>query len=143
LRFFFDMAVPVNLARGLAAFFPDDDIVHLLDAKQFGLRSDSTDVYIIETISQLAPRPVFITADRAMRTRGSPELLALRSSELTVVIFRKTFHELSFQVQAEKIVKAWPAIKEETLRCRTPTTFEVGPNGKVEDLGPTARLSNR
>lgn len=138
MKFFFDMAVARCLARGLAGFFPDDEIVHLEDDPRF--RSDNTDIFIIETLSRLVPPPVFVSADRNMKTRGTPERKALRDSGLTVVFFRKTFHQIPIEEQVAKISKAWPEIRTMSTSVRQPTVFEVGPNGKVENVCLTSAL---
>jgi hypothetical protein len=59
---------------------------------------------------------------------------------LTLVLFRKTFHNLPVHTQAIKILKIWPEIVESTCGRLMPTAFKVNSNGKIEKIGPTHAL---
>jgi hypothetical protein len=138
LKFFFDRNIAVRLARMLSALDAQHQVVHQDDDPRFCRRSE--DVFIIATLAAEHPKPVFLTADLNMRAKYPHERKALSESGLTLVFFRRTFHNLDFYVQAAKLVKIWPTIVAGTGRCRCPTAFEVTPNAKLVELGPTKSL---
>jgi hypothetical protein len=140
LKFFFDNCMSPRLARGLAelAFFPDDTIVHLRNDDRF--TSESLDPYIYSTLAKDKPPPVFVTSDRAQKTRGSVERQALKDSGLTVVFFAKDYAHLDIHSQALVAIKAWPEIRHSVARCSQPTIFDVSSHAKVSPLLPTASL---
>ena len=129
MKFFFDRCIPIRLVRMLAAFDPEHEIVHEDDDPRFDPRSE--DVFIIETLAGENPKPMFLTGDLNMRSKVPHERKALKESGLKIVFFRKTFHNVSMEDQAVKLIKAWPAIKNATCRCASPTVFEVTVNGKI------------
>jgi hypothetical protein len=122
----------------IAGFDTDHEIMHEDDDTRF--RRDSEDVLIISVLARENPKPVFLTSDLNMRSRYPHERKALAESGLTIVFFRKTFHNLPVHAQAMKLLKAWPELVEAASRCRIPTAFEVTTNGKIEEIGPTASI---
>ena len=138
MRFFFDRNIAPRLAHGLAGFYPDDGIVHQDDDKRF--TKDSKDVFIIQTLAQQDPPPVFLTCDLNMRRKYPDERKALANSGLSVVFLKKNWNNLPFPEQARKIITAWPSIIEATEDLRIPTAFEITVNGKIERLGPISNL---
>jgi hypothetical protein len=70
---------------------------------------------------------------------GKPhERAALADSGMTVVFFRRTFHNTSLANQTIKAIRFWPKVVELTGRCQQPTLIEVSPSGAVS---PARRLS--
>lgn len=113
-------------------------VIHQDDDARF--KPQSEDVFIINALASENPKPVFLTADLNMRSKYPHERKALSDSGLTLVFFRKTFHQVPVHAQAVKLLKAWPGIVEATCRCRVPTAFEVNANGKIAAIGPTNKL---
>ena len=140
LKFFFDNCMSPRLVQALAALdlFQGDKIVHLCSDNRF--TRDSSDESIYSTLAQDSPIPVFVTADRAQKTRGSVERQALRASGLRVVFFAKGFANLNIQVQAIVTIEAWPKIRDAVNRCTEPTIFEVSSHAKVTTLFATATM---
>ena len=138
MKFFFDRNIARQLARVLAGYETKHEVLHEDDDPRF--RKDSKDVFVINALAHEKPKPVFLTADLNMRSKYPREREALAESGLTVVFFRKTFHNLPVHTQATKLLKAWPRIVEATCRCSRPTAFEVNANGKIEEIGPTGTL---
>jgi len=122
----------------LAGYETAHRVMHEDDDTRF--RPTSEDTFIIEALSHEDPKPVFLTGDLNMRTKYPHERRALAQSGLTVVFFRKTFHNLPVHTQAMKLLKVWPDVVRATSRCRRPTAFEVTANGRLEQIGPTERL---
>jgi len=125
MRFFFDRNLPVRLARILDIFDAEHQVIHQDDDRRFA--STDQDTYIIETLSQENPKPVFVSADVNIYTRRANERQALRGSGLTCVFLKKGFSNLPFREQTLKLVRLWSEIAKQTSRCRQPTTFEVTP----------------
>jgi hypothetical protein len=140
LKFFFDNCMSPRLARGLAelAFFPEDTIVHLRYDERFTAASLDHDIY--NTLAHDNPPPVFVTSDRAQKTRGSVERQALRDSGLTVIFFAKDYAHLDIHSQALVAIKAWPEIRRSVARCAHPTIFDVSSHAKVTPFLATASL---
>ena len=140
LKFFFDNCMSPRLVEALAALdlFHEDKLVHLRDDNRFTL--ESSDNYIYSTLAKDSPMPVFVTADRAQKTRGSVERQALRASGLTVVFFAKDYARLNIHSQALVTIKAWPQIRDAVKRCAVPTIFDVSSHAKVTPLFGTESL---
>jgi len=137
--FFFDRNLGVRLARMLNQFDVNHTIRHLDDDGRFDQRTQ--DVELVETLASENPKPVFLTADTKMRKKNPEERRALAQSGLTVVFFRKRWHDLSFNDQAWKLLRIWPRVVKETEICRRPTTFEITPRAnKVQWIGFTEDL---
>lgn len=133
MKYFFDRNIAVQLAAMIAAYDDEHEICHHNDDPRFDEKSKDT--YIIETLSQDCPLPVFLTCDINIYRKYPDERAALRESGLTTFWFRKTFHNISRYEQAKKLLHAWPSIKECAESCKYPTAFEVTPNGKVNKIG--------
>jgi PIN like domain len=138
VKYFFDRNIPCRLVHMLAGYDAEHIIVHQDDDGRF--KPDSTDVFLIGTLSQEKPKPVLLTADLNMRTKHPSERKALAASELTLVFFRKVFHNQQIHEQAVKMLRVWPSITKAIGRCRAPIAFEVTANGKLCKLGPTSGL---
>lgn len=138
MKFFFDRNVAKRLANMLAGFATEHVVIHQDEDGRF--KVNSQDVFIINALANENPKPVFLTGDLNMRSRYPHERKALSGSGLTLVFFRKTFHQIPVHTQAVKLLSAWPAIVKETCRCRIPTAFEVNANGKIAEIGPTSNL---
>jgi hypothetical protein len=138
LTYFFDRNLAVRLARMLAAYDDGNTIVHQDADNRF--TPNTADVELIRALSGDMPPPVFLTADVSQR-RDPVERKALADSGLTVVFFRRGWHQLSFHMQAVKLLTLWPDVVRLTTRARVPTAFEISAAArKVDDLGPTAKL---
>lgn len=136
--FFFDRCIAPRLARMLDAYDAENHIYHQDDDRRFDDKIKDTD--LIRTLAKDVRKPVFLTADTSM-SRMHAERRALAESHLTVVFFRRTFHNLDFHTQAVKLLKIWPEIVHETSRCRHPTAFEITPAAtKVQQLRATKDL---
>jgi len=122
----------------LDAFDAEHEIVHHDNDARF--QKDSKDICIIRTLATEDPKPVFLTSDLNMRTKYPHERKALAGSRLTIVFFRKTFHNVPFHNQAVKLLNAWPSIVEHTSSCTEPTVFDVSPQGKVHRYAFTKDL---
>lgn len=129
MKFFFDRNIAKQLARMLDGYDTEREVLHLDDDPRFNPRSE--DVFIIEALASERPKPVFLTGDMNMRTKHPQERKALAASGLTVVFFRKTFHNTPVHVQAMKLLKAWPDIVNQAGACDRPTAFEVSANAKL------------
>lgn len=141
MTFFFDRNIAVRLARMLDAYDLDNTVRHQDDDTRFA--ASSTDIDIIEVLSQEKPRPILITADFSM-SRKPNERAALARSGLTVVFLRKRFHSLPRHDQAVKLLSIWPTIVGETSHCRQPTAFDVTPAArKLNRLCFTADLARQ
>ena len=122
----------------LDGYETEHNACHLDDDRRFDPRSE--DVFIIGALASEKPRPVFLTGDLNMRTKHPQERKALALSGLTVVFFRRTFHNTPVHVQAIKLLKAWPDIVRQTTTCDRPTAFEVTANAKLLRTGLTKDL---
>jgi hypothetical protein len=140
LKFFFDNCMSPRLVEALAALdlFHEDKLIHLRGDDRFTCHS--SDEYIYKTLAKDIPMPVFVTADRAQKTRGSVERQALRASGLTVVFFAKDYARLDIHYQALVTIKAWPQIRDAVKRCAEPTIFDVSSHARVTALLGTASL---
>jgi hypothetical protein len=137
--FFFDRCVSVRLARMLDAFDKDHTVRHQDNDGRFEITAEDT--FIVATLSQDSPKPVFITCDANMYTRNPVERRALRDSGLTCVFIRRNFNNLTFHQQAVKLLTLWPQVTAETAICRVPTAFEItAAANKLQRLGPTSDL---
>jgi len=141
MNFFFDRNIAIHLVRMLDAYDIENAIRHLDDDARFD--ATDKDEYIIKTVAEDDPRPVFITADVNMYTRNPNERRALAGSGLTCVFIKKGFHNQAFHQQAVNLLKIWPDIVRDTTRCRVPTAFEMTPAAKkLYRLYPTVNLDS-
>lgn len=114
-------------------------INHQDDDSRFA--QDIDDVSLIRTVASDSPKPVFVTADTAMK-RKPLERAALADSGLTIVFFRGGWAELDVHTHAWKMVRIWPDIVKAVTRCSEPTAFEIAPQArKVDRLCRTADLA--
>jgi len=123
----------------MAHFDRENTIQHLDDDVRF--EQDSDDVFIIETIANDNPKPIWITADIAQK-RILVERAALAESGMNVGFFKRFQKGMTFHDQALRILTVWPSIVELCSRVRVPTAFEIssGSTRKVDLLGPTSSL---
>ncbi len=141
IHFFFDANISKRLARMLDAYDIENTIRAQMDDNHF--QADTPDIEIIRRIAKYVPRPVFVTADRAIRGRPD-ERIALAESGLTVVFLRAGFTKLNCHQQAIKLLAIWPEIVNAVSRCKVATAFEIGPNArKVDTIGPTANMGSK
>ncbi|HUS92334.1 MAG TPA: hypothetical protein VM695_10815 [Phycisphaerae bacterium] len=138
MKFFFDRNIARQLARMVAGYETEHEVVHLDDDRRFDPRSQ--DVFILGSLASEDPKPVFLTGDLNMRTKHPQERKALACSGLTVIFFRKTFHNTPIHEQAMKLLRVWPDIMRETMACSAPTAFEVSANAKLIYTCLTHRL---
>lgn len=138
MRYVFDRNIPLQLARMINGFDTDNTIIHQDEDQRFV--RDTPDIQLIDTLSRERPSPVLLTADLNMKTKYAVERKALAGSGLSVVFFRKTFHNLSVHMQAQKILAVWPAIVIATTDAQAPTAFEVTAKGRLLTTGPTTEL---
>jgi hypothetical protein len=139
VRYFFDRNIAIGLTRVLVNIYHEFSgrIFHLDEDSRF--QPESTDVFIVQVLSRDQPKPVFLTGDMNMGKRPD-ERKALADSGLTVVFFRRTFHNLPMPQQGKKIIDAWPLIVAATRGLTAPTAFEVSVNGKINRLRLTRDL---
>ena len=138
MKYFFDRNIAVGLVGALGHIYPGHNIVHINSDSRFTPTSE--DVDIIRALSQETPRPVFLSSDIKMAARRPHERAALASSGLTVVFFRKVFHNTSMPDQAIKAIAFWPKLVELTHGCPQPTAFEITAKGKVNRVCLTQNL---
>ncbi len=138
MNFFFDRCVPIRMARVLDTYDAENTITHHDDDNRF---SPSTkDVELIHTLASDRPKPVFVTADEAMK-RVAVERTALADSGLTIIFLRPSWNELDFHRRTVILVNLWPDIVKHVERCREPTVFEITSSGrKAERLCLTREL---
>lgn len=138
MKFFFDRNIAKQLARMLNGWDIPNDLVHSDDDDRFD--KNSSDIFILQTLSKERPKPVFLTADLNMKCKYPEERQALHDSGLTVFFFKKGFNNLVIEVQGQKALKIWKNIVEAAKHCSRPMAFAIGTNGKIENLGLTKNL---
>ncbi len=136
--FFFDRNIPIRLAKVVGAYDPEHTVIHQDNDNRF--RPQSTDIEIISQLANDKPKPVFVTADEAMR-RNANERKALADSQLTLIFFKAGWHQLDFHTRAVKLLDIWPVLTQTCQHVREPTAFEITAVFKKLDLiGPTLNL---
>ena len=92
----------------LALCYKNIDPSHFLQYFDSGVK----DPKWIEVISTWRPRPVIVTADKAMLNKRSIELRSMKQSGAHFVIFSESWMTTDFPGQSWRLIKLWPRIRE-------------------------------
>lgn len=120
--FFTDECFMYKANALLEAFDRENEIRPLLDYFERG----TPDVAWIPSVAAWTPKPIIVCGDGRI-LRNKVERNVLKEAKLTFVCLSSGWTNLSWNVFAWKIVKAWPSIVQSAGGVIRPTIFEVSP----------------
>lgn len=141
MRIFCDISVPHAFAKWIRILRTGKLKHHTgqikIDLHKDHFRQNTEDIDWITEIGEWRPKPIVFTYDGKILSRRQ-EFEALRSKDLTVLDF-KNWSTLDFNTQMAKVAQYWKRITEKLDKTSKPTVYYITQNGKIENLGATAR----
>jgi len=125
--FFTDENISKRLAQMLDAFDRENEIRAHAQYFQEGV----SDVVWMRAVSSWDDSVAVVCGDGRI-LKNEAEKRVLKECNLTFVYLASGWTRLPWEQMAWKAIKAWPSIRQEVLRARFPTLFEVSINGKIE-----------
>lgn len=120
----------------LDLFDPVEEVRPLTDYFERGTK----DADWLSGLGEWAAKPAVIGGDGRI-LRNKAELAQLKGAGLTFVLLAKGWANTKWEAYGWKIIKAWPEIRNNVLKIRVPTVFEVSAGSlKVTSRGPLANF---
>jgi len=136
LRFVSDENFTRRMAELLSVFDRINTITPLVDHFEPG----TPDIEWITALASWNRKPAILGGDGRI-LRNESERVALKEADLTFVYLQSGWTNIPWDVQAWKILKAWPTVIKEVERARKPVLIEVTVNLKIDNRGPISSLS--
>ena len=134
--FFADESISIRLVRMLVIF----DRKNRIRGLQHSFPRGTPDTRWIREIAAWNPKPVIICGDGRI-TRNPVERAVLREAGLTFICFSIGWMNLSWEVQAWKLIKVWPDVLRAVSKIKEPTLFKVTVSSlKVQEVQPIAQI---
>lgn len=122
--FLTDEMFPARLARLLAVFDYGNSVESL--AKKWG--KGLPDEEWLRRAAQEEVKPVILSCDKGI-WKDPAQRQVLKGCGLTYIYLAKGWGNLTWDVQALKIIKIWPAVRKTVARLKEPALFEMTVKG--------------
>ena len=130
MRFFFDNLSP-HIARAMHCLNQPGgiDVVHLREK----FAPNTGDIEWIETLAAEGDW-IVLTSDYDIARRGAIRI-AWKKAGLVGFVLRSAWQSFAPLEQAWRLIKAWPAVVEQSRRAAPGSTYELGiQGGKIQTL---------